>query len=105
MMNDTPIYEIYALKDPVTIDTLGIPHYGGRTSMGFYYELETAKEAVQNNWVDINEKGSYNAAVIVKKAPGLYPIALIQGYYVFNHKTEKYDNADMPKEMENYNLA
>lgn len=104
-MEGASIYEIYALNEPIKIDHLGIPHYGDRVSMGFYYELETAKQAVRNNWVDINERGAYNAAVIVKKAPGLYPIALIQGYYIFNKKTEKYDKAEMPKEMERWNLG
>jgi len=104
-MDETSIYEIYVLEDPITIDNLGRPEWGHRESVGFYYELETAKTAVKNNWVDINERGSYNAAVIVKKAPGLYPIALVQGYYIFNQQTEKYDKAEMPKEMEHINLG
>lgn len=104
-MDSVSIYEIYVLEDPITIDRLGRPEWGHRESVGFYYELETAKQAVKNNWVDINERGSYNAAVIVKKGPGLYPIALVQGYYIFNHQTEKYDAAEMPKEMEHINLG
>jgi len=104
-MDSASIYEIYVLENPITIDKLGRPEWGHRESVGFYYELETAKQAVKNNWVDINERGSYNAAVIVKKGPGLYPIALIQGYYVFNRQTEKYDKAEMPKEMEHINLG
>ncbi len=104
-MDGASIYEIYVLENPITIDKLGRPEWGHRESVGFYYELETAKQAVKNNWVDINERGSYNAAVIVKKGPGLYPIALIQGYYIFNQRTEKYDKAEMPKEMEHINLG
>ena len=105
MDNQPSIYEIYVLENPITIDKFGQPQWGRRESVGFYYELETAKRAVKDNWTDINEKGAYNAAIIVKKAPGLYPITLIQGYYVFNQKTEKYDNKEVPKEMENYNLG
>ena len=104
MDNQPSIYEIYVLKDPITVDYLGRPQWGHHESVGFYYELETAKIAVKENWTDINEKGSYKAAIIVKKAPGLYPIALVQGYYIFNQATEKYDTAQMPKEMENYSL-
>lgn len=105
MTDANSIYEIYVLENPITIDRLGRPEFGRRESVGFYYELETAKQAVKNNWVDINERGAYNAAVIVKKAPGLYPIALIQGYYIFNRQMEKYDKAEMPKEMEHWNLG
>ncbi len=104
-MADTSIYEIYVLKNPITIDKLGRPNFGYRESVGFYYELETAKKAVKENWTDINERGTYNAAVIVNKKPGLYPIALVEGYYVFNKKTENYDDTEIPKEMENYNLG
>lgn len=103
-MGDTPIYEIQALERPMKVDELGIPQFGDRESMGFYYELETAKQAVINNWTDINESGAYNAAVILKKKPGLYPISIVEGYYIFNRKTEKYDESTMPKEMEHYNL-
>ena len=104
-MDGASIYEIYVLEDPITIDALGIPHWGRRESVGFYYELETAKSAVKNNWVDINERGSYNAAIIVRKSPGLYPIAIVEGYYIFNKETEKYDKKEMPKEMERWNLG
>ena len=105
MKSEESIYEIYVLEDPITIDRLGRPEFGHRESVGFYYELETAKQAVRENWTDINDKGAYNAALIVKKAPGLYPIAIIQGYYIFNQQTEKYENAEMPKEMEHWNLG
>ena len=105
MTDQASIYEIYMLEDPITVDNWGRPEFGHRESVGFYYELETAKQAVKENWTDINEKGAYQAALIVKKAPGLYPLALIQGYYIFNHKTEQYDNKEIPKVMENYNLG
>ena len=104
-MEQASIYEIYVLEDPITIDNWGRPEFGHRESVGFYYELETAQQAVKDNWTDINEKGSYNAAIIVKKSPGLYPIANYCGYYVFNDQIDKYVKKDMPKEMEGYNLA
>lgn len=104
-MDTQSIYEIYVLEKPITIDHLGWPQYGRRESVGFYYELETAKQAVRENWIDINDGGVYNAAMIVKKKPGLYPIAIVQGYYVFNKRTEKYEQKEPPKEMENYNLG
>lgn len=105
MNNQPSIYEIYVLESPITINRLGMPQWGKRESVGFYYELETAKQAVKDNWADISDRGKYNAAVIVKKSCGLYPITLIQSYYIFNQKTEKYDNENVPKEMENYNLG
>lgn len=105
MSDGVPIFEIYALSRPVTIKNNGWPEYGRRDSMGFFYELETAIQAVKENWTDINEKGTYDAAIIVQKKPGLYPIALKKGYFIFNHQTEKYDEATLPKEMESFNLA
>ena len=105
MTDEISIYEIYVFNKPVTVDNWGRPQIGNYHSVGFYYELETAQKAVKENWTDMNEKGTYQAAMIVKKAPGLYPLAIIQGYYIFNNMTEKYDNVETPKELENYNLG
>ena len=66
---------------------------------------EEYKQAVKENWTDINEKGCYNAAMVVKKGPGLYPIVDYCGYYIFNKKTETYDNKEIPKEMKGINLG
>ena len=105
MDKETPIYEIYAFRDPITTDNWGRPKIGHYVSMGFYYELETAKQAVKENWTDINEKGCYNAAMVVKKGPGLYPIVDYCGYYIFNKKTETYDNQEIPEEVKGINLG
>ena len=41
--------------------------------VGFYTDLETAKQAIEENWCDLYENGYYKYAIIEELEPGLYP--------------------------------
>ena len=99
-----PIYEIIMLEDPITIDIRGFPEYGHAESVGFYYEEETALKAIRENWCDVNDGGIYNAAIVEKKEPGLYPLAKQTWYFIFDKETKSYFDAKLPKEMEHYQI-
>ena len=88
-MDEIPIYEIMMLEKTIRFDKYGWPYYGRSENVGFYYELDTAIKAVKENWCDIADEGSYKAAIVAQKIPGLYPIAITKGYFVYNEKTHE----------------
>ena len=100
----TPIYEILMLEKPLTLDAQGFPHYGRMENVGFYYEEDTALKAVRQNWCNVNDGGCYNAAIIQKKIPGIYPIPLRQWYFVFDYDNMIYQETKIPKEMQHFVL-
>ena len=102
---ETPIYEIIMLEESVKIDKFGWPNYGQSENVGFYYEEETAFKAVKENWCDINDSGKYRAAFVVQKIPGLYPITIVKGYFIYNKKDNNFRQAVLPKEWENFNIS
>ena len=106
MYNDkTPIYEILMLERPITIDELGWPSYGRSEIVGFYYEEEIALKAVRENWCNLNEAGVFNAAVVRKKVPGLYPMPKQEWYFVFDKKTEVYREKKLPEQMQQFSIV
>ena len=104
MKNETPIYEILMFTEPLHKDEKGFPAYGRSESVGFYYEEEIALKAVRQNWCNINDGGVYNAALVQKKIPGLYPITQKQWYFVFDYDNMIYVDKPIPKEMQHFNL-
>lgn len=77
-----PIYEIVLFEHP---DKELVYHRDGTdvhsgfpdadiNPMGFYYELDTAIEAMHGNWLDIQET-VFHAGFILCKYPGLYECA------------------------------
>ena len=105
MRNDeTPIYELLMLSEPITIDEHGWPHYGRIENVGFYFEEETALQAIRQNWCDVNDGGVYKAALIQKKRPGIYPIPLSEWYFIFDYDNMVYEEKQLPKEMKHFCL-
>ena len=105
MYNDrTPIYEIIMLEKPITLDEHGFPSYGHLESVGFYYEEEIALKAVRQNWCDVNDGGCYNAAIIQKKIPGLYPIPQKEWYFIFDYDNMMYEEKQLPVGMQHFVL-
>ncbi len=102
--NQPPIYELIMLEKPITINDSGWPEYGHMESVGYYYEEETALKAVRQNWCDINDGGCYNAALIQKKYPGLYPIPSQEWYFVFDYDNLVYTETQIPKELKHFVL-
>ena len=105
MDKGTPIYEIIMFEEIITLDKFGWPHYGQSESVGFYFELDTAIKAIKENWCDINDGGKYKAAIVVQKNPGLYPISVTKGYFIYNKKANTYREGIIPKEWENFNIT
>ena len=56
---------------------------------GYFREVETAREAVTNNWADIHET-IYTFALIEKIGEGIHPSAEIVAFYQFDDVTRKY---------------
>jgi len=62
--------------------------------VGYYHDLKTAQECLEENWGDLEEAGWYTEAVIEEVLPGLYPVCLgrTRWYYKF-----KYNDPEDPK--------
>ena len=99
------IYEILVFTEPVTSKCLGIPEYGYRESMGFFYDRDTAYKAIKENWADINEAGAYPAALLIEKEEGLYPLAKKLNYFIYNQETDGYDEQEIPSVLKVWNIS
>lgn len=76
----TPIFEILLFPNhnkeliyhkPEGDVPSGFPDTGGENPMGYYYELETAIQAMNENWCDIQET-VFHAGFVLCRFPGLY---------------------------------
>lgn len=63
--------------------------YCGRT-VGYYHDLEKAKQVVEENICDINET-CYNYALIQELGPGLYPDPINNWWYKWNKEKKQYE--------------
>lgn len=77
-INGRPIYEIFMMEKPGNESvklpngaSSGFPDTGAMESVGFYYELSTAIQAMNENRCDIREY-TYSAGFIIARFPGLY---------------------------------
>ena len=59
-------------------------------TVGSFPELETAQQAIEENWGDIYENGWYDSAEIEKNEWGLYPDSTERWIYKWNVKKEKF---------------
>ena len=64
--------------------------------MGFFFDLDSAIQAVSHNDFDIHEE-EYDYAVIEKFPQGLYPNGQVVGYYKFDEDHGEYIPCDTPK--------
>lgn len=102
---EQPIYEILMLEKPIQMNKVGYPDYGSMEPVGFYYEKEVAIQAVKENWADINDFGTFAAALIVKKEPGLYPYCPEREYFIWDKPSNQYVDAELPEGMEYFNIT
>lgn len=95
-----PIYEIYVMEKPWYMDNQGFPACGTRERVGFYYELETAIQAVEENWCDMQDYYAH-AAEILTIEPGLYPLSKRNNYryFIWNQEKGKFETAELPEEV------
>lgn len=79
-------------------ETDGWPDFGSTAFQGFYYEKETAFNAVRENWCGIDEH-CYDYAMIESILPGLYSYPRCRWFFKFNRKKGKYEPIDEPDFM------
>ena len=100
-----PIFEIMLFEYPdkeMTYPTSkgnvrsGWPDTGCIANMGFYYELDTAIQAMNENWCDIQET-CYYAGFILCRFPGLYYAATSRMYFLWNEKKRGFFEVEEPK--------
>ena len=101
---DVPIYEVFVVQHPdrelvyPSGKHSGFPEMGCTATMGFYYDLDDAIEAVEVNACDIHET-MYDAAFVICRFPGLYNSVGREGraYFVWNGETEGYEEKEEPR--------
>lgn len=99
-----PIYEIYLMREAAKEYILpsgkptGWPDTSG-DSVGFYYELESAVNALHENVLDIRDGGVFNAAFILCKFPGLYSSAGrdMRLYFLWDEAKDGFWEAEEPE--------
>ena len=90
-----PIYEIYMLEKSGAKTRIydtgkdsGFPDTGCEASMGFYYSLEDAIEAMHTNACDIREC-VYDYGFVLRRMPGLYQSVGHKDRIYFTYDSEK----------------
>ena len=92
-MNESTI-KIYTVT---TIQTFEDPKQPKRKRcVGFFYDINDAKQAVLENWLDIAEEGRYNYAVIEDFQQGLYSIGEEKNQLWFEWNNESYIPIEKP---------
>lgn len=100
-----PIFEIMLFEYPnkeMTYPTSkgnvrsGWPDTGCIDHMGFYYELDTAIQAMNENWCDIQET-CYYAGFIICRFPGLYYAGTSRMYFLWNEEKNGFFEAEEPE--------
>ena len=76
----------------------GWPDTGGENYMGFYYELDTAIKAMNENWLDIQEY-CFRAGFILCRFPGLYYSAGKESrmYFLWDENKRGFFEAEEPQ--------
>lgn len=74
---------------------LSYPDLGTCENKGYFFDFDTADEAVRQNKCDICEE-CFNYAVITKVRPGLYPTAEIIQVYKYDRATCSYKQIVRP---------
>ena len=111
--NDTkpiPIFEIMVFENPnkeliyhkLEEEThSGWPDPGCTSHMGFYYELDTAIKAMNENWADIQEH-CFHAGFILCRFPGLYQSVIKEArmYFLWDEERKGFFEAEEPKIFE-----
>ena len=74
----------------------GWPDTGCVDHMGFYYELDTVIQAMNENWCDIQET-YYYAGFVLCRFPGLYQAVLSRMYFLWNEENKGFFEAEEPE--------
>ncbi len=81
----------------------GWPDTGSIGNMGFYYELDTAIQAMNENWADMQET-CYFAGFILCHFPGLYNSADTDQrlYFLWNEEKGGFFEAEEPQIFQHF---
>lgn len=88
----TTLKTIYGYRNPVHTYELGC------RCVGFYYELEDAQRAVEQNHCDINENGYYPFCVIETAKQGMYNIGCMEENW-YQWKKGRYEQIEKPESL------
>lgn len=70
---------------------------GNKRTQGYFFDLETAKKCVQENWMDIYEN-EYELAVIETVSEGPYTYDLTGGFW-YQYNGSGYDPIPKPEQF------
>lgn len=95
-INQNPIFEILLFKN---VDEY--PNIGCEDHPGFYYELDTAIQAMNENWSDIQDH-AFHSGLILCHFPGMYQCAVPDArmYFVWDKEKEGFFQQEEPKSFE-----
>lgn len=99
-----PIFRIMVFEHPCkehvypTGKHSGFPYLGASDEVGFYYDLDDAIRAMNENWGDIREY-TYNAGFILCQFPGLYQSSGLDErmYFVWDEDKEGFFQQEEPE--------
>ena len=94
---DQPIFEIRLFEKAVS-GGFNYPDTGIDDRPGFYYELDTAIHAMNQNWADIQDH-AFHAGFILCHFPGLYECATTETrmYFVWDEKKQGFYQVEEPE--------
>lgn len=97
---DNPIFEIL-LFEKIEEDEFGYPNVGCQDRPGFYYELDAAITAMNQNWADIQDH-AFHAGFILCRFPGLYQSATTENriFFLWDEEKEGFFQEEEPKMFE-----
>lgn len=100
-----PIYRILLFSKIPTLNSNMFPDWGTMDDVGFYYELETAIQAMHENWCDLREF-VFDAGLIVKHLPGLYESAATENriYFEWDEDRKGFFEKEEPECLEHYSF-
>lgn len=90
-------------KNGTEINKYKMPDFGDQRTFGFYYDLETARKALNENWCDMHEC-LYMYAVIEKMYPGIHPDCYLDTdieWYQYDKEKDGFFLIDTPKHSVN----
>ena len=94
---ERPIFEIL-LFEKVVEGGFSFPEVGCEDHPGFYYELDTAIRAMNENWADIQDH-AFHAGFILCRLPGLYQGVTTNQrmYFVWDRDKEGFFQQEEPE--------
>ena len=106
-IKENPIFEIILFEKPNSEmiyhkstgdEKSGFPDTGCLDHMGFYYELDTAIHAMNENWCDIQET-CYHAGFILCIFPGIYECATPNArmYFLWDEEKQGFFQQEEPE--------